>query len=226
MKKFWIKGFDFGIVSAPITPSKVNRVYNDSEIGLSSWLAPLLTATLPLSMTNSVYSGNGTKATVWGKLDPEGDYLISIDGLVMSTRFGKERLIKPADNGRGYLNFSYCKDGKKTTLNVHSCVAKVFLGDRSAEGLIVLHGKKGQSDNSLENISWGTQKQNCGVDKVRDGTSNRGERCGTSKLKEADIHKIRELRSTGMTYRKIADIFGVHNTLIGSILRGKTWVHL
>ena len=165
-------------------------------------------------------------ATVWGKLDPEDNYLISSDGQVKSLKWGKERLLKLSTANTGYLCFSYHKDGKKTTLNVHSCVAKVFLGDRSAEGLIVLHGKKGQSDNSLENISWGTQKQNCGVDKVRDGTSNRGERCGTSKLKEADIHKIRELRSTGMTYRKIADIFGVHNTLIGSILRGKTWVHL
>ena len=177
-------------------------------------------------MTNSEYSGSGTKATVWGKIDPEGDYLISIDGLVMSTKRGKERLIKPADNGRGYLGFSYWKDGKPTTLRVHSCVAKVFIGDISSEGLIVLHGKKGNSDNSLENLYWGTHRQNNGVDKVRDGTSNRGERCGTAKLKEADIYGIRELHSTGMLQREIADFFGVSQSVISHILRGKTWAHI
>ena len=134
--------------------------------------------------------------------------------------------MKLSDRGRGYLCFSYCKDGKITTLQVHICVAKVFLGDRSSDGLLVLHGEKGQSDNSLENISWGTQKQNCGSDKLRDGTTARGEKIGNSKLKEADIYKIRELRSTGMSQQKIADIFGVNQTQIGFILRGKVWAHL
>ena len=131
------------------------------------------------------------------------------------------------DRGKGYLCFNYHKDGKKTTLNVHSCVAKVFLGDRSSEGLQVLHEDGNQLNNNVENLYWGTQKQNM-MDMVRHGTVFRpqGEKCGTSKLKEADIYKIRELRSTGMTYQKIADIFGVHNTLIGYILRGKSWSHL
>ena len=164
---------------------------------------------------------------MWGKLDPEDDYLISSDGQVMSTKWGKERLLKlfPANNG--YLSFNYHKDGKQTTLAVHSSVAKVFLGDRSAEGLGALHKDGNQLNNNVENLYWGTHEQNM-KDKIRHGTVARlqGEKNGKSKLKEADIYKIRELRSTGMTHKKIADFFGVSQPQISYILRGKIWAHL
>ena len=163
---------------------------------------------------------------MWGKLNPEDDYLISSDGQVKSTKWGKERLLKLSTRSDGYLCFGYCKDGKQTTLEVHRCVAKVFLGDRSAEGLIVLHGEKGALDNSLENLYWGTYSDNNGIDKVRDGTTVKGEKNGRAKLKEEDIYKIRELRSKGMTLQKIADLFGVTNVLISAILRGKRWAHI
>ena len=110
-------------------------------------------------------------------------------------------------------------------LNVHSCVAKVFLGDRSAEGLHALHEDGNQLNNKRENLYWGTQKQNM-KDRLRHGTTARGEKHVNSKLKEADIYKIRELRSTGMLLREIATIFGVHTSLISYILRGKNWAHL
>ena len=170
---------------------------------------------------------SNNSATVWGKLDPEDDYLISSDGQVKSTKRGKERLLKLSNGGDGYLNFGYHKDGKQTTLKVHRCVAIVFLGDRSSEGLQVLHEDGNRLNNNVENLYWGTQEQNM-KDKIRHGTVFRpqGEKCGTSKLKEEDIYKIRELRLTGMTLQKIADLFGVHKSLICKILRGKKWAHL
>ena len=162
---------------------------------------------------------------MWGKIDPEGNYLISIDGQVMSTKFGKEKPIKAAPNGDGYLHFVYCKNGKRTNKLVHHCVAIVFLSDRSSEGLQVLHDRKGKSDNSLENLYWGTHKQNMGPDRVRDGTSNRGEKNSSSKLTEADIHKIRELRSNGMLQQEIANLFGVGRTTIANIINRRKWAH-
>ena len=156
--------------------------------------------------------------TGWGKLDPTDDYLISSDGQVMSTKWGKERLLKLSTRKKGYLCFGYCKDGKPTTLDVHSCVAKVFLGDRSAEGLQVRHYDGNKLNNNRENLIWGTAQEDAN-DKIRHGTSG-------IKLKETDIYKIRELRSTGMLHREIATIFGVHQSLIGYILSGKSWAHL
>ena len=179
-------------------------------------------------MTNSEYSGNGTKATVWGKIDPEGNYLISIDGQVMSTKFGKEKLLKLGKGGidSKYLNFSFREEGKQRTLNIHKCVAKVFLGDRSSEGLIVLHGEKGSLDNTLENISWGTYNDNNGVDRDRDGTSNRGIRSGRAKLKEEDVHGIRQKSKLGWTQKEVAVLYGVSSFAIRDIICGRTWAHL
>ena len=163
----------------------------------------------------------------WGKLDPDDDYLISSDGQVKSTWFGKERLLKLSDRGNGYLCFKYYKDGKRTTLYVHACVAKVFLGDRSAEGLYALHKDGDPLNNKKENLYWGTHEQNM-KDKIRHGTVFRaqGETNGKAKLKEADIYKIRELRSTGMLQREIAAVYGVADSLICQILSGKKWAHI
>jgi hypothetical protein len=44
-----------------------------------------------------------------------------------------------------------------------------------------------------ENLSYGTHSQDVGEDKVRDETSNCGERHGMAKLTEAEIIEIREL---------------------------------
>ena len=162
---------------------------------------------------------------MWGKLNPEDDYLISSDGQVKSTKWGKERLLKLSTRSDGYLCFGYCKDGKQTTLEVHRCVAKVFLGDRSAEGLYALHKDGDPLNNKKENLYWDTQKQNR-EDMIRHGTVLKGEKHRNSKLKEADIYKIRELRSTGMTQQKIAEFFGVSISLICQILSGKIWTHL
>ena len=162
---------------------------------------------------------------MWGKLDPEDDYLISSDGQVKSLKWGKERLLKLHPNKKGYLTFGYRKDGKQTTLYVHACVAKVFLGDRSSEGLQVRHYDGNKLNNNRENLIWGTSQEDAN-DKIRHGTSCKGEKNANSKLKEEDIYKIRELRSTGMTLQKISDFFGVNRSVISDILLGKRWAHL
>ena len=162
---------------------------------------------------------------MWGKLDQDGDYLISSDGQVMSMKSGKEKLLKLSTGSNGYLNFGYYKDGKQTKLYVHSCVAKVFLGDRSAEGLQVRHYDGNKLNNNVENLIWGTSQEDAN-DRIRHGTVLKGEKHGRSKLTETDIHKIRELRSTGVLQKEIAALFGVAESLISYILSGKYWAHL
>ena len=177
-------------------------------------------------MTNSEYIGSGNNATVWGKLDLEGDYLISIDGQVMSTKFGKEKLLKLGRGGYAskYLNFSFREKGKQRTLNIHKCVGITFLGDRSSEGLIVLHGKKGSLDNSLENISWGTYNDNNGVDRLRDGNSNVGRKHKNKRrLTAKDIPGIRQQSKLGWTQKELAILYGVSQPSISCVLLGKTW---
>jgi hypothetical protein len=40
------------------------------------------------------------------------------------------------------------------------------------------------------------------------------------------VLRIWELSATGLTLHKLGDMYGVHNSTISSILRGKIWKHL
>ncbi len=164
--------------------------------------------------------------TIWGKLDPDDHYLCSIDGDILSTKFGRTKPIKPTPDSTGYLCFSYYKDGIKTTMKVHRFVAMIFLSDKSDQGLEVLHYDGNPLNNSLENLRWGTRKENC-ADAIRHGTLGeaRGERHGMSKLTEDDVMQIRDLRALGLTQREIGYLFGVNQSQINRILRGKRWQH-
>jgi hypothetical protein len=54
------------------------------------------------------------------------------------------------------------------------------------------------------------------------GTGN-----AAAKIKEADVPKIRNLYATGQwSQQAIADIFGITQTAVSSIVRGKHWRHL
>ena len=60
---------------------------------------------------------------------------------------------------------------------------------------------------------------------MRHGTKARGERL-RSKLTEADVMEIRRLREEGQSMRRISVRFGVSESNVRSILRGRTWKHL
>lgn len=54
----------------------------------------------------------------------------------------------------------------------------------------------------------------------------KGEKNGNSKLNEEKVRLIRQMRKEGKTLQKIADEFGVNNTLISQIVRYKIWKHV
>lgn len=69
-------------------------------------------------------------------------------------------------------------------------------------------------------LRWATRTENH-ADKIRHGTTNRGERSGTSILSEDDVRAIRALR--GVSQRIIAARFGVSQQTISDILVGRRW---
>lgn len=70
-------------------------------------------------------------------------------------------------------------------------------------------------------LEWKTQKEN-EADKLSHGTSNRGEKCGTSKLTEYQVREILALRgSKPQSY--IANEYGVSRGAVSSIFHGRSW---
>lgn len=96
----------------------------------------------------------------------ENQYLVSDHGRVKSIASG--RFKAQAFTTHGYYCVQLWKNGQGSTKQVHSLVAKTFLGDYSGS-LVVCHGPKGKLDNSLANLRWDTQSNNI-LDSVREGT--------------------------------------------------------
>lgn len=73
-------------------------------------------------------------------------------------------------------------------------------------------------------LYWATPTMNQ-HDRIRHGTSNRGTRQGNSRLTEDDVWKIRSLLPS-MPQADIAAMFGVDQSHISNIARGKQWAWL
>ena len=90
----------------------------------------------------------------------EGLYEVSDKGRVRSIKFGKERILKPGRNNKGYLLVGLRKNGEKKTYKVHRLVAKTFTPnpDNLPE---VNHKDENKENNSVHNLEWCDRKYNC-----------------------------------------------------------------
>lgn len=128
-------------------------------------------------------------------------------------------------NTRGYGYLVLRKRHKKTGAHQLSYIA--FNGDYDSS-LWVLHKCNNRACVNPEHLYLGNAKQNR-QDAINAGTAkipdNRGERCGTSKLKETQVLEIRSLAGK-LTKRELGEIYGVCRQHIGDIISRKVWGHL
>lgn len=99
----------------------------------------------------------------------EGLYKVSSLGRVMALTFvnnqcaGKpwNHIMKPFDNGNGYLSVSLTKDGRRKNYYVHRLVASVFV-DNPMGFSEVNHLDHDKANNSAENLEWCNRRHNVG----------------------------------------------------------------
>lgn len=132
--------------------------------------------------------------------------------------------LKPAPNADGGLHLNLRRDGKTHTRLVHRIVLESFIGP-CQEGHECAHYDGDPSNNHLNNLRWTTPTENH-ADKIRHGTTNRGERCGASKLTENQVLEIRLLRKQKIITRIIGERFGISQQNVCDICNRKTWSHL
>lgn len=109
---------------------------------------------------------------------------------------------------------------------IHPLVLIAFVGPRP-EGYQACHRNSIKTDNTLDNLYWGTPAEN-EADKIENGTSNQGERHGMSKLTESQVQEILDAIPTwkrGMA-AEFGRKFGVNRSLISDIKNRKKWKHL
>lgn len=141
----------------------------------------------------------------------EGLYKVSNKGEVMSIITG--RLLKPCDNGKGYLIVTLCKDGKKNKSYVHRLVATAFIPN--PDKLPQVNHKDENKDRNIEsNLEWCTAKYNMNY-----GTSPAKHREITIKLTGRPCKCI----ETGKEYKCISDCaadFGLYPSNVRAVCIG------
>lgn len=136
------------------------------------------------------------------------------------------RILKPSINktGTGYYQVALSKNGKvQRKILVHIVFAEAFHGPRPAS-MLVLHDNGNSLNCDESNRYYGTHKQNMD-DRIRHGTSNRGERHGLAKLTDAQAADIKIRYAPGHA-KALADEFKVSISTVRRIVRGATWGHV
>ena len=87
----------------------------------------------------------------------ESLYAVSDDGRVWSKI--RQKWLKVADNGKGYLKVILCKNGERKPCFVHRLVAQAFIEnpDNLPE---VNHKNEVKTYNRVDNLEWCTSKYN------------------------------------------------------------------
>ena len=106
---------------------------------------------------------------IWRDIkDYEGYYQVSNRGIVKSLNYnhtGKEGIMKPHDNGKGYLRVQLCKDGKGKWYRINRLVAQAFLPNPNNLPE-VNHIDGNPKNNNVNNLEWCDRKTNLELSSV------------------------------------------------------------
>ena len=147
------------------------------------------------------------------------EYYIGKNGSVYSTKSSK--YLKPIKKNTGYLYVFLYNHGSMKKRYIHLLVLNAFKG-RKPEGYESRHLDGNNQNNHINNLEWGTKKQNIN-DKWEHGTMPIPHESKFTKLKPEDIPKIRALHRVGCPYRIIGELFGTSKTTIQKIINGQRW---
>ena len=150
----------------------------------------------------------------------EGIYEVSDTGRLRTVRTGREKTytLNKQEN-RPFVGL--WKNNKIKIFKPHTLILTAFVGPRP-KGMECCHNDGNPWNNHLSNLRWDTPRNNQ-LDRVKHGTSNRGERCAAAKLTEA---QVRAIRADSRLQREIAADYGVRENTISRIKSGKRWAHL
>ena len=150
----------------------------------------------------------------------EGLYEVSSDGRIRNARTGRLK-VYTYDKQKRRPFVGLWRNNKIRTIDPHKAVLEAFIGPRP-KGMEACHNNGDPFDNKVANLRWDTTRNNQ-LDRIKHGTSNRGERCAAVKLTET---QVRAIRADTRLQREIAAEYGVRANTISRIKCGRRWAHI
>ena len=162
------------------------------------------------------------------------NYVVSADGVVYSNRvYGSKTrrtgpwwVMKPKTrvlSKHTYVDL-FREIGKPERFFIHQLILLAFVGP-CPEGQQCRHLNDIANDNRLENLAYGTHKQNR-EDGFRNGRVSVGERHYNATLTNEQVREIRRLRGAGKSLKDIASTYGKTPHYIYRIARRDIWRHV
>ena len=147
-------------------------------------------------------------------------YEVSDLGRVRTIKTGKFKTHTVSAQDRRHFMLLW-KKNKPALMRVHRLVLLAFKGPppRRHESC---HNDGNPEHNHLSNLRWDTRKSNH-ADRIRHGTTNRGEQCGTSKLTTKQVLAIRKDQRL---QREIAADYGILQNHVSRIKNRVRWAHV
>ena len=148
------------------------------------------------------------------------------NGLGEQPRALYPKVMKQGRTRGDYLFITLSDSGRLWNVRMNRLVLLTFEGEPSDSDMHACHRDGDRQNNALDNLYWGTVEEN-EADKVRHGTTPKGEQVKMSKLTAADVVDIRDLWKTGgHTVLQLAEKFGVSGPTLWKAAVGKTWTHV
>lgn len=159
------------------------------------------------------------------------NYTITKNGRVWSKpRQGSSTFgmwLNPYKDSHGYFQVSLRKNGKRTDKLVHHLVLEGY-GQPRRKRQVTRHLNGNKQDNRIENLAWGTYKENV-KDMRKHGQmpNHQGESNGRAKLTEKKVLQIRALYcSPKHNLWDLAHRFNMSLYAIWAIVTRRTWKYI
>src|SRR4051812_17537545 len=156
----------------------------------------------------------GTNGSVWTR---------RIRGSKIINKMGPWKRMKSGPRkGDGYIQVGLALDGIVYFWLLHHLVLRAFVGP-CPPGMECRHLDGDPTNNRLDNLAWGTPKQNS-EDKIRHGTQSRGLDRWNAKLTPSKVRRIRRLYRTGLfSQTELGRMHKVHQTTIRNVVLKINW---
>ncbi|XQZ98865.1 NUMOD4 domain-containing protein [Komagataeibacter rhaeticus] len=178
----------------------------------------------------------------WKSIPDFPDYAASSLGRikrVVPDRHGRiiTSILKIVTRRDGYCTVTLHRNARQATFLVHRLICTTFHGNAPSKKHHAAHNNGIKANNSAGNVRWASPHEN-NMDKHRHGTMKTGSdhhaikkpECmprgilhGNAKVNDADVIAI---RSDNRPQTKIADQYGISQSLVSQIKRKTIWRHI